>query len=520
MALAVVVPLRSAGSRPAPRVLESIFQDDDHLLYSPTATVSRTLDTLKALGVDRLRVTILWRAIAPSADATRPPAGFDGAEPNAYPSASWVPYDRLVRLAYARGIGVDFDLTAPGPLWAMARGAPGARYADHWAPSAEAFGAFVTAVGDRYSGRFRPAGAARKLPRVSFWSVWNEPNQPGWLAPQWAPAGAGMAMASPALYRDYVDSAFRALVATGHGPSRDTMLVGELAPEGSEGPPGYRSPIPPLPFLRAMYCVDSGYRPLRGAAAAVLGCPQSGSPGEFVTANPALFRATGFAHHPYSFFLAPNASMPDSNFAALSDLSRMERALDETLAAYRVRRRVPLWLTEYGYETDPPNPFRGVSLRLQSLYLNEAQYMAWRLPRVKGFSQFLLYDAPPDLRYKPGTQGYWSTFQTGLLYANGTPKPSFNSYRLPLFLPDPVLGSGRRVLVWAMLRAAAHDSGQLAQIQWRPEHGNYRTVTEVTVDNPNEVLVDSVSLPGPGVVRVAWRSPHGLVHSRAVGVRR
>jgi hypothetical protein len=325
-------------------------------------------------------------------------------------------------------------------------------------------------------------------------------------------------MESPALYRDYMNAAFRALAGTGHVPSRDTILVGELAPEGSEGSPGYRTPIPPLPFLRALYCVDSGYRPLRGAAAAALGCPQSGSAAAFVTANPGLFRASGFAHHPYSFFLAPDASMADPNFAPLSDLGRLERALDSIFSAYGVNRRLPLWLTEYGYETNPPNPFRGVSLRLQSLYLNEAQYMAWRQPRVKGFAQFLLYDALPDRRYKPGTQGYWSTFQTGLLTADGIAKPSFNSYRLPLFLPDPVLGPGRRVLVWAMLRAA-QDTRQLAQIQWRPEHGDYRTLTRLTVHNPAGVLVDEVALPGPGVVRIAWRSPQGLVHSRAVGVR-
>ena len=56
--------------------------------------------------------------------------------------------------------------------------------ADRFEPSARAFGRFVTAVARRYSGRYVPSGAGSPIPRVDFWSVWNEPNQPGWLAPQ------------------------------------------------------------------------------------------------------------------------------------------------------------------------------------------------------------------------------------------------------------------------------------------------------------------------------------------------
>src|SRR5438046_3130738 len=81
----------------------------------------------------------------------------------------------LVKQAGMRGIAVDFDLSAPGPLWAMAQNAPAVRYAGHWSPSAQAWGQFVTAVGTRYSGRYTPPGASALLPRVSFWSIWNEP---------------------------------------------------------------------------------------------------------------------------------------------------------------------------------------------------------------------------------------------------------------------------------------------------------------------------------------------------------
>src|SRR5205807_7344495 len=110
----------------------------------------------------------------------------------------------------------------------------------------------------------------------------------------------------------------------------------------------------------------------------------------------------------------PNVAVQDPNYVPLSDLSRLERALDQIFTAYGIHRQLPIWLTEYGYETNPPNPFRGVSLRKQSLYLNEAQYLAWSDPRVRTLSQFLLYDSGPNRKFRPGTVRYWSTFQTGL----------------------------------------------------------------------------------------------------------
>jgi hypothetical protein len=519
--VAVVLTRGGSASTPARPHLASMFQDDDHLLYAPDATVNRTLDELRGLGVDQIRATVLWKNLAPDAASTTRPANFNARSPSAYAASAWVPYDRLVQQAGLRGITVDFDLTAPGPLWAMAGGAPAAKYQDHWSPSAQEFGSFVAAMGTRYSGRYIPAGANRPLPRVSFWSVWNEPNQQGWLTPQYQSVRGQPVMQSAALYRAYADAAFTSLAQTGHLPASDTILVGELAPEGSVQPTyDFRDAIPPIPFLRGVYCVDGSYRPLSGAAASAIGCPTDGNTGKFVAAHPALFQANGFAHHPYSFFLSPSTSMAEAGFAPLANLTRLESELDSIFNAYGVSRQIPLYLTEYGYETYPPNPWRGVSLRLQSLYLNEAQYMAWRDPRVRTMSQFLLYDALPDSAAPKGSQKYWSTFQTGLRFASGQAKPSLNSYRLPLFVPNPVL-SGGSVLVWGMLRAAPPGTRQQAQIQWGTQSGTgFRTLNTVTTDSRSQVFVATVKLPGPGVVRVAWTSSSGQVmYSRRVGVR-
>jgi hypothetical protein len=528
-----VALLRPASSSPAAvtsstsRSLESMFQDDGALLHGSQATVARTLDALRALGVDRLRITVLWAAIAPDAHSRIPPKRFDAADPAAYPAAGWAPYDRVIRLARARGLAVDFDVSAPGPLWAMRPGAPSARLANHYAPSAAAFAGFVEAAGRRYSGTYVPRGAGTPLPRVSFWSVWNEPNQPGWLAPQ---RGRDGTIQSARLYRGYVDAAVSALRRSGHRGDtlahgnntlrhgRDTILIGELAPEGVENTRP-ESPAPPIPFLDALYCVDANHQPLAGAAAARIGCPASGSRSAFVAAHPGLFEATAFAHHPYSFFLAPGASMTDPNFVPLSDLGRLERALDAIFSAYSVHRRIPLYLTEYGYETNPPNPLRGVSPATQAAYLDQATYMAWRDPRVRGLSQFELFDSPPDRAYPRGSVRYWSTFQTGLVYVKGAPKPSFYTYRLPIFIPGPPVAGGE-VTVWGMVRAAPGHSRRRARVQWQAAgERSWRTLAVVNTDNPTGAFTVRVTPPSQGQVRLAWTPPgQAPLYSRTVGV--
>ncbi|HWF35379.1 MAG TPA: hypothetical protein VG295_08395 [Solirubrobacteraceae bacterium] len=538
--IVLVMVLVSGGASPPAHGPQSIFQDDDHLLYGDGPTVARTLDVLKGLGVNRIRLTIEWAYIAPGPTATTEPAGFDATKPAAYPSGAWSRYDRIVELARARGIGVDFNLTGPGPLWATkltpASQQSGATPGDY-EPSADAFGKFVDAVGTRYSGSYIPPGATRALPRVDYWSIWNEPNQPGWLAPQWRSAGLRRVPAAPALYRQLVASSVRALTATGHTLSSDTILVGETAPEGSIKPVPGTSPqryvsatgaedaVTPMVFLRALYCVNARYRRLSGRAASAVGCPRNGSAGAFVSENPGLFHATGFAHHPYFFFFAPNVSSPVANYVPLANLGRLERGLDRIFATYGVERKIPIYLTEYGYQTNPPDPYQPVSPAQQATYLNEADYMAWRDPRVRTMAQFLLYDAGPVTSFPPSSRNYWSSFQTGLIYGPGTPltghgKPALAAYALPIWIPNPHPQAGSKLFIWGQLRLAPRSRDQHAQIQWRPAHRRgFATIATVTVPASAIYRYFAARLPppGPGSIRIAWRSANGTVFtSRSV----
>ena len=151
---------------------------------------------------------------------------------------------------------LDLTIGGPVPTWAQARGAPGNRF-ESWMPSAAEFGAFVRAVATRYSGHYTPPGAPAALPRISFWSIWNEPNYGVDLSPQ--AIDQSRVEVSPRLYRGLVDAAWSAFAATGH--RGDTILIGETAPRGitTGNSPGNFSGMVPLRFIRALYCVDTSF---------------------------------------------------------------------------------------------------------------------------------------------------------------------------------------------------------------------------------------------------------------------
>ena len=225
---------------------------------------------------------------------------------------------------------------------------------------------------------------------MKAWSAWNEPNQPGWLRPQ----ADGTAPVSPRLYRALQDAAYAGLQASGHG--NDTYLLAETAPRGSLTV-DERSPMRPLLFIRELYCVDRKLRPYSGEAATARGCPADAAGQQrFSADHPGLFQATGFAHHPYALEVAPSVRDRFPDQVTISVLPRLTKALDGIFRRYGQKRKLPIWLTEYGYQTDPPDTVIGVSWQRQAAYLNQAEYMAFRYRRVRSTAQFLLVDDGPN----------------------------------------------------------------------------------------------------------------------------
>ena len=499
--LATAVIAATCPTALAARSQRSIFQDDNQLVFQPRAGVVRALDELRYLGVDVIRVSVFWNIVAPAPDSSARPS-FDAGDPAAYPALNWERYDQVVELAQQRGIEVDFNFSPPAPRWASGS-TDNQGFVGHFRPSASEFGQFVRAVGRRYSGGYVADG--RTVPRVAFWSLWNEPNGPHFLAPQWDRSGGRAFEASAKIYRSLVDAGYGALSQTGHGG--DTILVGETAPKGVLGVGAGRS-LRPLRFIRALYCVDQRLRPLRGSAAGVQGCPRSNQTTAFPAAHPALFRATGWGHHPYQLLLAPQVR---SQFDSVStaDIPSLTGTLDGAFNAYRQRRRIPIYFDEYGYETNPPATF-GVSFGQQVAYLNQAEYMAYRNPRVRTYSQFLLRDnLASDL------------FQSGLITHNGVQKPALAAYRTPIYIPATRSRDGR-FLVWGLLRPGARAGVRAATVQFRPSGaGAFAGVGTVTT-GPRGYIERTVRLPSAGHVRLGFRDPATgqQTFSRSIFVRR
>src|SRR2546421_7439553 len=122
----------------------SIFEDHPTLVRSGPIVRQQTLDTIKALGADTLRIEVKWAEVARHPGAKRKPR-FAGTDPSAYPGSE--PYDVLVRGSVSMGFRVMITLAPDAPHWATARGR-----GHNYKINAKEFAAFARAVGRRYSG--------------------------------------------------------------------------------------------------------------------------------------------------------------------------------------------------------------------------------------------------------------------------------------------------------------------------------------------------------------------------------
>jgi hypothetical protein len=537
--LALLLGLLLPGAALASGTQVSLMQDDTRLYANPAGT----LQTMRELGATVVRVTVPWAQFAPAPNSFRAPR-FAAANPAAYPAAPWGPLDAIVRIAARDGITVDLDPAAPVPLWATGPGMPHASrkagYPFHnWRPNAAEFGQFMRALGTRYGGSYDPAlrrlapGNPGDLPRVHFWSIWNEPDYGPHLAPQGVPGHRGVE-ASPPMYRALVDQAWSALAATGHTTRTDTILIGELAPRSEDTAPtafGNFNGMTPLRFLDALYCVDARYRPLRGEAAAIRDCPTTAAASaHFVAANPGLFRASAYSDHPYMYGFPPDRELNSprtswfgaeiGQYATLATIGNLEHALDRLVAVYHQRTRFPIWNTEYGIITNPPhraftNGAPGLSWAMAAEYDNWAEYLSWKDPRLASFAQYLVQDPLP-----PGVQD--GGFASGLITWGGVHKDTFDAFRLPLYLPRTVAPSASRPLeVWGEVRPlhfAQLDAPHVPErvtVMFRPRgQGGWQPLSTVTPGAAG-YFDTHIAFPVSGAVRLQWTYPAGTLDGLA-----
>lgn len=397
---------------------ETIFDATSTVLNAPTvAKQGEILDKLKNLGVDQVRLVVPWKFLAPARGKSSPPNGFDASNPRDYPRALYTGLDNAVLGIEERGMTTLLTPAGPAPVW----GTDANRGSGAVNPTPIDFGRFVRALGSRYDGTFRAVtgkDATPVLPRITHWSVWNEPNQQIFLRPQYKNGRAY----SPVLYRFLYLAAHQGLVASGHG--RDTILLGETAPSGG------RTGVDPIPFMKGALCLDANYR-RRG------GCKP--------------IQASGWAHHPYSPGTAPFLRSANPGLISMANLSILTRALGRAASGRGTSGRLPIFLTEYGIQSIPDRRF-GVGLAGQMGYLAISEYLAWRTPGVRSYAQYLLNDDEPGNPYR---------FTTGLAFHSGRPKPSMRSFPITLLAKQ----TGSRVLIWGHVRPG--NGRQLVTVTYR-----------------------------------------------------
>jgi hypothetical protein len=413
------------------------FFDDPSFRWSPTR--AENLRQASAAGASVIHTTASWPGLAP----TKPANPANGEDP-AYKLGD---LDELVYQSGLYGLRVMIDINGT-PKWANGGKAPNVmptRLGD--------LTAFAKMLATRYNGR-------QGHGTVALWSVWNEPNLQLFLTPQFV----GKKIVGPANYAKLFKAAYAGIKS---GNPLSKVAIGETSARGRDKPlPGVSASIAPGTFAK------------------------------YLAKVPGL-KFDAWAHHPYptSPNLPPTQKVRYPNVVLLT-LPTFEKDLKTFF-----HRSVPVWITEYGHETKPPDP-HGVSYATQSKYAVQALNIAKNDPNVQMFIWFVFHD----------TAG--NPWQSGLYTAGGSQKPAYDAFgavarltdgttftvkagtspRVTMYVPylgyytEPgaqigmtytVTENGRRLAVAQPVATLAADDSITFVAAFKPEKGHTYTVTSV-----------------------------------------
>lgn len=374
------------------------FFDDPSFRWSPTR--AENLQQASATGASVIHTTASWPGLAPN----KPADPADGNDP-AYKLGD---LDELVYQSGLYGLRVMIDINGT-PKWANGGKAPNVmptRLSD--------LTTFAKMLATRYNGR-------QGHGTVALWSVWNEPNLQLFLTPQFV----GKKIVGPANYAKLYKAAYAGIKA---GNPLSKVAIGETSARGRD-------------------------KPLAGVSASLA----PGTFAKYLAKVPGL-KFDAWAHHPYptSPNLPPTQKVRYPNVVLLT-LPTFEKDLKTFF-----HRSVPVWITEYGHETKPPDP-HGVSYSTQSKYAVQALNIAKNDPNVQMFIWFVFHDT---------TGNPW---QSGLFTSGGSQKPAYDAFGAVARLTDGTTfnvkaGTSPRVTMYVPY--LAYYSGPGAQI------GMTYTVTE------------------------------------------
>lgn len=339
---------------------------DDQQVFGRTDWAFRQLRSLRA-GI--VRITIDWSSVA----KRRPSAPADPSN-RAY---NWTAVDHVIAQAAQHRVRVLATIYGT-PRWAgRAKNRIPRRMTD--------LRLFAFAAAKRYSGSYRVQAGEnepqRTLPAVRHWLVWNEPNNPVFLKPQWKMVKRKWRPQSAFDYAKLCSAVWAGVHST--RIRGEKVACGATGPRGNDAPRSSRPSTSPLVFLTW----------LRRAG---------------------LKRFDAYAHHPYYGHRSERpTTVPRSKKAVtLGNIGVLIKQLT------RLYGRKRLWITEYGYQTRPPDRQFGVRFANQAKYVHQAVSVARKTRRIDMFVWFLVRD-----------ERRLSGWQSGVISARGKRKPAFRAFQ-------------------------------------------------------------------------------------------
>jgi hypothetical protein len=349
----------------ASRMLVGFY--DDEQIYGRTDWAFNQLKSLRA-GV--VRITLDWASVA----RRRPGAPADPAS-RAY---NWTAVDNVVTKAAKQKMRVVMAISGT-PRWAgPAKNRLPRRITD--------LRLFAFAAATRYSGTYEVEVGenepTRRLPAVRHWLAWNEPNNPVFLKPQWKKVGGTWRPQSAYDYAKICSAIWAGVHST--GLANEKVACGVTGPRGNDAPASSRPSTSPVVFLTW----------LRRAG---------------------LKRFDAYAHHPYYGSKTEKpTTMPTSKKSVT--LANINVLISQLNRLYGRSKR--LWVTEYGYQTRPPDRLFGVSYATQAKYVHQAIAKAKKTRRIDMFVWFLIRD-----------ERRLSGWQSGVVTVNGRRKPAYRAFQ-------------------------------------------------------------------------------------------
>jgi hypothetical protein len=357
----------SAAKRESATRMQFGFYDDAQV-YGNTAWAYTQLNSLRA---GLVRTTLDWGTIA----KRRPTKPADPADA-AY---NWTAVDRVIDEADKKGIRVLLAIYGT-PRWAgRARNRLPTRPID--------LRLFATAAALRYSGTYTVKESEnepeRTLPAVRQWLAWNEPNNPVFLQPQWKRVNRKWRVQAAYDYAKICNAIWAGVHATRLAGQK--VACGATGPRGNDAPGTSRPSTSPLVFMTWMR--RAGVR-----------------------------RIDAYAHHPYYGHRTEKPStVPRSKKAiTMGNIGLLIKHVNKLWG-----RKTRVWVTEYGYQTNPPDRLFGVSYANQAKYMRQAIAMAKKTRRIDVFVWFLIRDEPR-----------LSGWQSGVVTRRGARKPAFRTFQV------------------------------------------------------------------------------------------